>query len=421
MQSRITVRRAIQILVATSALTITLQAQADCAGASVKEVQQSYTNAQKLDRAGKLREALGAYAAAQEYTCEANPVAVPAAKRAAEIALPLGQELEKKQDFEAAFQTYEDGGHYAAADRALMKWVRAQPDNPSAFGRAREVLTYHGSEAFQSNNKTQISVVGKYTADPKNLDEVLRMPPLGVERAFKAEMSAWNEQYLRELADQVQSRPEDLTDMAAVQRFSAANQAFAQKWPNDLLRASREALSLASAWASASNDEALKKKTETQRAHRIEMRVNTLTKSFHRAPSLLEAAIDYQMMQNVDDAVRESKAKSIRLQAAQLGDQAQAQRRLTLASDYYRVARLDAKADAAQEQARQTAMTKMQPDIDQMRKQAEEMQKAFSDPEKVKEMQRQAQEMQRALQAQQQANQKTNAKKADDLEKELGL
>jgi hypothetical protein len=399
----------------------TFDANADCAGASVKEVKQSYANAQQLDRAGKLREALGAYVAAQEYTCESSPVAVPAAQRAAQIALPLGQEAEKRKDFEAAFQIYEDGGHYAAADRALMALVHSRIDDPSAFSRAREVLQYHGSEAFQSNNKVQLGVTGAYKSNPKNLEEVLRMPPLGAERALNAEMSAWNEQYLRELADQVQARPEDMTDMAAVQRYSASQQAFAQKWQKDLLKSSREAISLASAWASASNDAALIKKTETLRMQRIEMRVNTLTKSFNRAPSLLDAAIDYQMMQNIDDAAKQGKAKSIRQQAALLGDQAQAQKRLLLAADYYSVARLDDKAKAAQDQAQQVAMTKMQPSIDQMQKQAAEMQKAFSDPEKVKAMQQQAREMQKSIQAQQQANAKGNAKKADDLEKELGL
>jgi hypothetical protein len=188
-----------------------------------------------------------------------------------------------------------------------------------------------------------------------------------------------------------------------------------------LLKVSREALALASAWASASNDEVLIKKVETQRMQRIEMRVNALTKSFHRAPSLLDAAIDYQMMQNVDDAMKEGKAKSIRQQAAQLGDQAQTQKRFLLAADYYSVARLDDKAKASEEHARQVAMTKMQPSIDEMQKQAAEMQKAFSDPEKVKAMQQQAREMQKAMQAQQQAAAKSNAKKADDLEKELGL
>ena len=419
MQTKITIR--VAALLALGALNTTLEVRADCAGASVQDVRRSYSNAQQLDKAGKLREALGAYAAAQEYTCEANPVAGPAAKRAAQIALPLGQEAEKKRDFEAAFSIYADGGLYAASDRALMALVRSRPDTPSIFTRAREVLDYRSSAAFQSNNKLQLEIAGAYRADPKNLEEVKRMPTLGVERAFAAEMAAWNEQYLRELADQIQSRPEDATDMVAVQHFSASQQAFAQRWPNDLLRASREALSLASSWASAANDESMQKKVDTMRMQRIEMRVNTLTKSFHRAPSLLDAAIDYQMMQLIDDAAKQSKAKAIRQQAAQLGEQAQAQGRLHLATEYFRVARLDAKADAAQEQARQAAMTKMQPSIEQMRRQAAEMQKAFSDPEKVKQMQQQAREMQKAIQAQQQANAQGNTKKADDLEQELGL
>jgi hypothetical protein len=409
------------LIVAAGAFSVTLQAQADCAGASVKDVQQRYANAQQLDKAGKLREALSVYADSQEYTCEANPVAGRAAQRAAEIASPLGQEAEKKRDFEAAFQIYEDGGLYTASDRSLMALVRTKPDDPSVFSRAREVLTYRGSDAFQNNNAAQLKIAGAYKPDPKNLEEVLRMPAIGVERAFKAETASWNEQYLRELADQIQARPEDLTDIAAVQRYSASQQAFAQKWQNDLVKQSREAINLASAWASASSDEALQKKVAAQRMQRIEMRVNTLTKSFNRAPSLLDAAIDYQMMQNVDDTSKALKAKSIRQQAAQLGDLAQSQKRFMLASDYYRIARLDDKAEAAQDHAQQAAMTKMQPSIDQMRQQAEQMQKEFSDPAKVKAMQEQARQMQKAMQAQQQANAKRGAKSADDLEKELGL
>jgi len=421
MQAKINTR-IVALIVAAGAFGVTLQAQADCAGASVQDVKRRYANAQQLDKAGKLREALGAYAAATEYTCEANPVAAPAAKRAAEIALPLGQEAEKKKDYEVAFVLYGDGGHYAASDRALMSLVRSSPDDPSVFTRARETFQYRSSEAFQSNNQVQLKAAGAYTFDQKNLEEVLRMPAIGVDRALKAEMTAWNEQYLRELADQIQTRPEDLTDMAAVQRYSASQQAFAQKWPNDLLKQSRDSLGLAWQWANVANDEALTQKVNTQRAQRIEMRVNTLTKSFNRAPSLLDAAIDYQMLQQqLDDTTRALKAKSIRQQAALLGDQAQAQKRYLLASDYFRVARLDDKAQAAQELSRQGAMAKMQPSIDQAQQQAEAMKAAFSDPEKVKQMQEQARAAQKAIQAQQQANAKSNAKKADDLEKELGL
>lgn len=409
------------LLVAAGGFGIALQAHADCAGASVADVKRSYALAQQLDRAGKMREALGAYAAAQEYTCEANPVASAAAQRGAEIALPLGQTAEKSRDFEAAFVIYEDGGLYTASDRALMAFVRANPDQPGAFSRAREVLEYRGSEAFQSNNKLQLGITGAYKPDPKNLEEVRRMPIAGVERAFTAEMKAWNEQYLRELADQVQARPEDMTDVAAVERYTAAHAAFAQKWPSDRLKESREALALATAWSYAANDAALTKQVETQRKQRLEMRVNALTKSFYRAPLLLDAAIDYQMMQDIDDAAKEGKRKAIRQQAAQLGDQAQAQRRYLLAADYYGVADLDDKARASQELSQQAAMSKMQPSIDQMRKQAEEMQKAYSDPAKVEAMRQQALAAQKAIKAQQQANAKNAGKSADDLEKELGL
>ena len=82
---------------------------------------------------------------------------------------------------------------------------------------------------------------------------------------------------------------------------------------------------------------------------------------------------------------------------------------------------LDDKARASQELSQQAAMSKMQPSIDQMRKQAEEMQKAYSDPAKVEAMRQQALAAQKAIKAQQQANAKNAGKSADDLEKELGL
>ena len=57
-----------------------------------------------------------------------------------------------------------------------------------------------------------------------------------------------------------------------------------------------------------------------------------------------------------------------------------------------------------------------------MQKQAEQMQKAFSDPAQVKAMQEQARAAQQAIQQQQkQIDPKANAKKADDLAKELEL
>jgi uncharacterized membrane protein (DUF106 family) len=118
-----------------------------------------------------------------------------------------------------------------------------------------------------------------------------------------------------------------------------------------------------------------------------------------------------------DDATREARVATIRQQAAKLGDEAAAQQRLGLAADYYRVARLDDKAQQMRDQQQQLAMSRMQPSIDAARRQAEELQKAFSDPQKIKELQEQARQIQKALEAQQRAN----ANSADDLERELGI
>lgn len=400
----------------------TLDANADCAAdATIAETKRHFTRAQELERAGKQREALAAYVAAQDYTCEANPVELPAAQRAAALALPLAQTAERQKDFDTAHRLYEDGGHYAASDRALIALVRAKQDDPSVYSRAREIFAYRASPAFQSNNKVRLGVTGAYAIEPSILAEIDALPAAAAERAFKAEAAAFNEQYLREYVELIQTRPEDTTDQAAVQRYGAQLQAFHQRWPNDPLAASRAALDLAHAWSAATNNRSLADKLAAKRRERLEQRVLTLTRSFQRAPEFLDAAIDYQMSVPIEDDAKQARVTSIRNQAAQLGDKAMSQQRLGLAAEYYGVARLDAKAERAREQQREAAMAKMQPSIDAMRKQAEELQKAFSDPQKVQEMQAQARAAQQAMQARQQANAKNNAKQADELEKELGL
>jgi hypothetical protein len=111
----------------------------------------------------------------------------------------------------------------------------------------------------------------------------------------------------------------------------------------------------------------------------------------------------------------------VRTQALKLGDEANGKNRYTLAADYYEVADADDKADAVRERGRQVSMQKMQPSIDQARKQAEAFQKQYGDPAKVAEMQKQAQATRAAMQAQQAASKSNNKKSAADLEKELGL
>jgi hypothetical protein len=398
------------------------QAYADCgASGTLAGTRAAYNQGLQLEKAGNLQGAFDRFVAAQEATCEANPIETDAARHAAALALKLGAAAEKSGDYERAFDIYDAGGQYAAADRALMSLVRAKADEPRIYEKARSVLDYRAMPAFASNQKIQLGITGVYAPDPKNLAEVLAMPPKAVERAFKKEAAAFDEAYLREYVQMIQSRPDDPTDFEAMQVAMERAQAFAQKYPQDLLKPSRDALGLVQAWAGASIDRAWSDATEARRAQRLTERVATLTKSYTGAPKLIEEAISYQVSINHDYKVNETKVAAIRAQAEKLGDEANAKQRLGLAAEYYGVADQDAKAQAARDKQQQLAMARMQPSIDQMQKQAEEMRAQFGDPEKVREMQEQARALQKSLQQQQKANAKSNAKKADDLEEELGL
>jgi hypothetical protein len=414
----------------TPALLLTLacaglmnQAHADCAAdATIADTQRAYAKAQQFEREGNKAAAFANYVAAQEATCEANPVETAAAKRAAALALTLGAAVERQGNFERAFEIYDSGGQYTAADRVLMAWVRSQPDSRSVFEKARQELDYRALPAFQSNNAVRLSVTAAYHPNPLHLAEVLAMPGIGAQRALQKEMAAFNEQYLRDYMRLIQTRPDDLTDGDAMESFMNAQQEFSRTHTyEDPIKASRDALEQVQSWEAATFDQAVAARIRALRQQRLEQRIVLLTKSFAGAPQFLEAAKDYQRALRLDEGATKARLASIKAQAARLGDEATDKGRYTLAAEYYEVAEDEAKAAAVREAQQKLAMNKMQPSIDQMKKQAEEMQQQFGDPAKVQAMREQALAMQKSLQQQRQTNAGNKAKSAAELEKELGI
>jgi hypothetical protein len=410
------------VVVALGSLAWTASTLADCPlEGTPQDRRKTFDRAQQFENAGNVERAFYAYVAAQEPICDPNPVEVEAAKRAAPLALKLGAVAEKSGKLQEAFDIYEAGGHYAAADRVLIASARANPDDPGSYTRARQVLGDRSLPAFRSNNSVRLAATGAYQPDLKYLQEVLAMPPKGVERALQKETAAFNEQYLREYVQLMQTKPADLTDFAAMQGFGNQHQALVQKWGEDPLKISRKALSLAQSWSRASNDLGWSKQADAQIRQRIEQRVATLTKSYAGAPDLLEAAIDYQFSVFDNEEGNKARVAAIKAQAGKLGDEANAKQRYGLAAEYYSLADQDAKAQAARDTQQKMAMSKMQPSIDQMQQQAAQWQKEFGDPAKVKAMQEQAAAMQESMRQQQQQQRSNKKKQADDLEKELGL
>jgi hypothetical protein len=405
------------------------QALADCPGPNAADKKRVYQQALAFDKQGKPEQALRAYREAEGYVCENfNPVEADAAKRAAPLGLALGSAAEKTGNAQLAYELYDAGGHFAHADRMYMIVTRTKADEPSAFQAAREYFDTRSIESFQTNNAAAIKASGAYKPDPKLVAEVMAMPTQGFERAAQREAAAFNEAYLREYVQLIQSRADDVTDPAAMQRTVNAHQAFAQKWQDeDPIKSSREALQAMRMWGLNGGDERLAKQAEAAFTQRADQHAQLLVQKYSGAPKLLDDAMTFVTMQSLDRAKTDARIAAIKAQAAKLGDEASAKKRYLLAAEYYDVAGDSAKAEAARQKQNQLAMQKMQPQIDAAQRQAADLQKEFGDPAKVQAMREQAEAARKAIQQQQaaqaaQAPSKAKAAKAaSDLEKELGL
>ena len=399
-----------------STLAICGRALADCPLGSAYDAGKAYEKGQALEKQGKKQAALQFYVQAQQPVCDdKNPYEALAAKRGAPLGLELGTAAEKAGDFQNAYGFYEEGGHFALADAAMMRMVRADRDNTSSFMNAR---THFEERARRARN-------GGYTPDPKLVAEVAAMPKQAIDRHSKAEVAAYNEQYLADMVQISQNQVVDITDMAATQRSAAAQSAIAQKWKyQDLMQVSQESLDAMRRWASVSNDAALEKSTLAQVTQRAGHHIQALTQRFSGAPALLDQAITFVPLLGLESAQQEARIAAIKAQANRLGDESNSKQRSLLAIQYYSVADEQAKSDALQAKMSQQTLQKLQPSIDQAQKQAEELKKQYGDPAKVQAMREQAEAARKAMQQQQaQANAKSasNKKSAEQLEKELGL
>jgi hypothetical protein len=304
----------------------------------------------------------------------------------------------------------------------FMAVTRTKADEPSAFQAAREYFDTRSIESFQSNNAAAIKAAGAYKPDPKLIAEVMAMPAKGFERAAQREAAAFNEAYLREYVQMIQSRADDVTDAAAIQRTVNAAQAFAQKWRDeDPMKSSREALQAMRMWGLNGGGERLAKQAEAAFTQRADQHAQLLVQKYSGAPKLLDDAMTFIAMQSLEQSKTDARVGAIKAQAAKLGDEASAKKRYLLAAEYYDVAGDSAKAQAAREQQNQLATQKMRPQIDAAQRQAAELQKEFSDPAKVQAMREQAEAARKSIQQQQASSKAANKKGADDLEKQLGL
>jgi hypothetical protein len=404
------------------AFCATTPAHADWACARPSEVKASYARGQSLEKNGKLREALSAYVATQANACAGNPVVADAAKRAAALALPLGDAARAKGMHELAFQLFESGGHFAKADQALMAQIAANPDEVGRYEKAASHFDDRSLPAFEANNQVRLGVTGEYSVDPAFVSRVKALPTQGATRALQAEAAGFNDTFLSKQVQFMQARPSDPADFAGMQRWTQSYGAFRKQWPKDYMKEAQQAMRLLQQWGARSRNAGEPESIEALRQKRVESRIVTLTQKYAGAPDLLAAALDYLSQTASDRSIYAPRETTIKAQAEKLGDASLGRKNFLLAIDYYDVAGATEKAQKARVQMRGAAQARMQPQIDAMKRDAQTLQAQFSDPNRVAEMQRQAQEAQRVMERST-AAQKPRGKQQskDDLAKELGL
>lgn len=398
------------------------QAMADCGGASVKEVTKAFADGKRFEKKGDARSALGAYAAAQEYTCEANPVAAEAIRRAAALGRQLGDAARAKGQLEAAFMSYELGGHFAAADRVLSDWIQAEPDSVSLYERAYDHVANRSLEAFAANNAARLAVTGAYALDPALVSRVHAMPAQGLARALQAETASFNENFLAKNAAMIKARPADPADIAGLTQWQGSYVAFRQQFSGNYMEEAQRALDRAKSWVNAdrrSTDNAAHLKRIAQRA---DARVSTLTQKYFGAPDALAAALGFLARTTTDSQPDSQREARIRSQAENLGDAALKRSNFMLAIAYYDVAGAEAKSARANAQMQAHVEARMQDRVAAARKDAEAIAAQFSDPAAVAAMQRDAENARRSLEESRRTRPAPAAgKSTDDLAKELGL
>lgn len=380
-----------------------------------RRAEAAYVAGQAAERAGKMAEALRRYMEAQSAP---NQNAAKAAQRAAQIAPPLASADEKKGNHAQAADLYDQGGHFAAADRALMTAMRANLDSPQVVGELLRRFDDRASDLFKRKHAFRLPVTGPYTPDAGLVQEVRTALAKGPERTLQREAAAFDANYLKERVALVRSRPDSI-DVAEQMAVVSRERAFLQKWPEELLKKSLGELKVLREWSEVERAPTIQASISAQLVKRAEERAAALMANYSGAPELLEAAKDYATAFD-DLKPAEPRLASIKSLAGKLGDEAEAKGQLGFAYHYFKVADDGVKAQAVQKRHEQIALKKMQPDIDEAKRAAAALREQYSDPAKVEAMRKQAMAMQAAMQAQRPSAERAK-QDAGDLQKELGL
>ncbi len=400
---------------------------ADCvADLSVADAKKAYLEGTNLEAQGQYWDAINKYDIAQGYVCEdgGNPIAKQALTKAIALGSKQGKLEEQKGNLfkdgklAGAFQYYEKGAQFAAADKVLIAALKKAPTNIQLSAFAQEHFKVRAQDYFASNNNMAIEASGGYKLDPSFDPYVVSLPPTNIERLLNSYQTLLPDTYLQALAKLEQQndaiKPGDFMGAMSVQQASTQ---FQQQWKSDRIEDIRKAFDEAHSWTQQIRDY---KESDLLRAKIDKARLahaDRLANSYSSTVKLLESAMEFYRQQDKEAQIKalEQKARNYADQAMAATQYQRASNLYSLIGDYDKEEQARAKLDAQGEQLAKDAQMGSAAQI-------AEMQKMYSDPQKIQELQKQAQEMQKQMEAQQQKGKSAEyQKETDELEDELGL
>jgi hypothetical protein len=400
---------------------------ADCvADISAAEARKAYQEATRLEAAGNLWDALLKYDIAQGYVCDdgGNPIASQSLDKAITLGRQQGAQEEKKGNFYkdrkpvGAFQWYEKGAQFSAADRVLVAALKKDPTNRQMSAFAHEHFNERSQVYFATNNKSAIAASGDYQLD-KNYETYVRsLPPTNIERLLNSYHTLLPDAYLHAFAQLEQQKdalqPGDIDGMINIQQAATQLQ---QQWQTDRLKDIKNAFDEAHRWTQQIYDY---KAADIQRAQIDQARLahaDRIAKRYASSARLADSAMQFYRQQNKNEQI-----KAMEQKARIYAEQAMAAKKYQRARDFYSLI-----GDDENEQQARVQMEAQQAQLAhnaQMGSAAQiaDMQKMYSDPKKIQDLLKQAQEMQKQLEEQRKKG--ASAKEQQEtaaLEDELGL
>ena len=406
---------------------ITTTSYADCvADISVADAKRYFQQGSQLESRGDVYAALVAYNTAQGYVCEdgGNPVAKSASQKASALGSALGEKAERQGHFytvddnkPGAFQYYEAGAHFAAADRMLVAALQQDPANRSLSATAQEHFRTRGEAYFTANNAMRLAVSGAYRLNPDHVRYVQSLPRINIDQLLKQASAQLPDTYLLEYR-QLEEQKEKLepSDFVASLQLQKAATEFQQKWRSDRLEDLRKIYDTATSWTQQMQDHSEAETMRTKIAAQKSAQADKLLNNFADIPNILETAVNFYY-----SADNQNKVAAAQKRAGELAEIALREERFARAAHYYRI-----NGDYAQETAAEKKLqAQMEATAARMSAgyadQATELQKYYSDPDKIQALQREALKIQQSLQQKQQQNEKNFKQEQDALEAELGL